>query len=316
MRSQQNLREAAVDRSGGASYEADALRRRRIDWIEEGKTRYWKFNLRLSELVNFVVFVPSILFLWYHAWSSWALIPAITIAVGGMWVFARRMRPREARLCRQMVFIARRRRRCASCRYCIQGLPGPRCPECGFEFDVRDDRHLLIPLMNAMYSHQGRQVAAVAISAGMAAVVLLAQGASWRWHVGWSLALLVALHGLFVLWIVQAKRQQREFERTGVHPFSERPDPRRPADWRMLRLQYASIFLRWGMMSAICGGLAVIVNLDASVLRILSFGVGANMLAVSLGVPVLAYVLGVGMVTRSIGTRLMNRMRVMFAEVG
>lgn len=298
-----------------SAYDADALRRQRIDAIEHGKSRYWTFNLRMTELVNFALLVPAILFLWYHEWAWWALVPACATAVGGMWVFARRMRPREVRLCRHMVFIARHRRRCAKCRYCIQGLPGPCCPECGFAFDPNDDRHLLIPIVNRMYSHQGRQVAAAAIAAGMMAIVLLAKGADWRWHVGWSLALLAVLHALFAIWVVQARRQQREFEQAGVRPFSDRPDPRRPADWRIQRLQYAGVLLRWGMLTAICGGLAVLVNLDTSVLRVLSFGGGANMLVVTLGVPVLAYVLGVGVLMRYFVSRLMGRMRVMFAEV-
>ncbi|MCA9254741.1 MAG: hypothetical protein KDA33_03850 [Phycisphaerales bacterium] len=271
--------------------------------------------LRVSEIANFGALAPAIILLWWQTWAWQALVPACSIAVGAMWTVAWRMRPREERLCRHMVFLARHRRRCAMCRYCIQGLAGPCCPECGFAFDVDDDRHLMIPLINQMYSRQGRHVAAVAISAGMAAVVLLAQGADWRWHVVWSLALLLVLHMVFGVWILQARSRQNAFERAGVTPFSDRPDPRRPSDWRLLRLQYVGVLLRWAMMTAICGGLAVIVNLDPSVLRVLAFGGGADMLVVSLGVPVLAYVLGVGMLMRVLVSRLMTRMRIMLAEI-
>ncbi|MCB9855627.1 MAG: hypothetical protein H6818_08040 [Phycisphaerales bacterium] len=297
------------------SLAADATRQKRIDRIEAGKTQLWKFNLRISELANFIVFVPAVLLLWSQSWAAWALAPACVIAVGGMWAFARRMRRSEARLCRHMVFLARYRRRCAMCRYCIQGLAGPRCPECAFGFDPDDDRHLLIPLMNRIFSGQGRQVSAVAIVAGMTAVVMLAQNAGWRWYVAWSGLLLAAMHVLFAVWIVQARRMQAAFERSGVRPFRDLPDPRRPADGRLLRIQYGGALLRWAMMTAICGGLAVIVNLDASVLRVLSFGGGAGTLFVSLGVPVLAYVLGVGMLMRYCVSKLMWRMRIRLAAV-
>lgn len=297
------------------SHDADAARQKRIDRIEAGKTQFWKVNLRVSELVNFAVFVPAIVILWLQSWAAWALVPACGIAVGGMWAFARGMRRREKRLCRHMVFLARHRRRCAMCRYCIQGLDGPRCPECGFAFDPDDDRHLLIPLINQVYSQQGRQVSAVAIVAGMTAVVMLAQNADWYWYACWSVALLIVMHVLFGIWVVQARSLQTAFERNNVRPFSDRPDPRRPADWRLLRLQYGGAVLRWGMMTAICGGLAAIVSLDASVLRVLSFGAGAGMLVVSLGVPVLAYVLGVSLLMRFCVSRLMNRMRVRLADV-
>ncbi|MCA9257494.1 MAG: hypothetical protein KDA33_17725 [Phycisphaerales bacterium] len=296
-------------------HEADAQRQKRIDRIEAGKSQLWKFNLRVSELANFAVFAPAVLLLWSQSWAAWALAPACVIAVGGMWAFARRMRRREARLCRHMVFLARHRRRCAMCRYCIQGLAGPRCPECAFGFDSDDDRHLLIPLMNQIFSQQGRQVSAVAIVAGMMAVVMLAKNVGWQWYAAWSFALLLAMHALFVVWVHQARRMQAAFERAGVSPFRDLPDPRRPADWRLLWIQYAGALLRWGMMTAICGGLAVIVNLDTSVLRALSFGGGAGMLMVSLGVPVLGYVLGVGLLMRYLVSRLMGKMRVRLAAV-
>ncbi len=317
LRRRELARRAASDqRSAEAPEFAATIRARRIDRIEAGKSQFWRINLRVTELVNFLVFVPSITFMWWQSWAFWALVPACAVSVGGMWAFARRMRPREARLCRHMVFLARHRRRCAMCRYCIQGLGGPCCPECGFKFDSADDRHLLIPLINQMYSRQGRHVAAVAIIAGMSSVVLLAQSAEWFWYIAWSGALLVSLNGLFAYWVLRARIQQSAFERAGIRPFSDRPDPRRPADWRLLRIQYGGVLIRWAMLTMICGGLAAIVNLDASILRFASFGRGLPGLVISLGVPVLVYVLGVSLVTRMLVSRLAKRLRILLADVG
>lgn len=287
-----------------------ADRQRRIDRIEAGKSRIWRINLRVSELVTFLVFAPSVLFLWWQSWAYWALVPACAMSVGGMWAFAQRMRPYESRLCRHMMFLARHRRRCAMCRYCIQGLSGPHCPECAFEFDPNDDSHLLIPLVNQMYSRQGRQVASVAIVAVMIAVVLMANDALIRWYFVWSGGLLAILH-VFVLVIVRRVRQS-SYESLYSPTLTLRLDT--GGRKKVCRVLYLAFLVRWAMLSALCAGLCALMNANTTWIERLFPTRSPLGLYCSIGAVILAWSAVIAISYRKATASLNNRLRVVLHE--
>jgi hypothetical protein len=240
-----------------------ALRDRRIDRIEAGKSALWRADLRISQSANVAILAIAGGFLMLMGWTWTALVPGCVFAVGGMWAVALRMRPRETRLCRHMMFLARHRRRCAICRYCIQGLTSRQCPECGFPFDPADNRHLLIPQLNRIYSQQGREVGAVAIAAVMIGMTLIAQKANWQSFALWSLGLLIAFHGLYAAWMLSVsaatvrKREAREFNGTDVEVKFDAANsiPESEISQHILRHQYLGLLLRWAFLTALVTGI-------------------------------------------------------------
>lgn len=332
---------AAVDRS--------ALREARLDIISDGKSRLWRINLRLSELVNGLALCLPLPVMVYQRWSTGSAAAAAAFAVCGMWVFACWMRPREERLRRHMAFLARRRRPCAYCGYLLSGIDAARCPECGAPFDAADTRHILTPDAVQMYSHRARTISAVVIVAVLFWVSALAQGAGIAVHLALAALLLAAFHAMHILWTIQAVRQQARNEAAGntpplplcpdcgetvVAPRQRpparcpaclrtltpaesfiRPDARRPADPRLLRLQYLSLLLRFAFLLAVCGGLTALVHLDERLLSRLSLGLGRKALFFTLGIPVLTWVIVTTMLFRVAAARLYRRMRLLFAQV-
>ncbi len=143
------LRRRAMERRH-ASFDSDAesrvarttLREARMDRIEAGKRRLWRGQLRLTQLVNGLIFCSAMLFMVWQRWAFWAAGGAAMYTAAGMWAFARWMAPREQRLRRHMVCLARRRRSCVSCGYRLCDLQHGRCPECGTDFDPNDTRHV------------------------------------------------------------------------------------------------------------------------------------------------------------------------------
>ena len=236
-------RPAAADRNARLS--EITRRERRIDRIEAGKSAHWRTDLRISQSANVLILVVAGGFLMWRDWSWTALAPACIFAVGGMWAVALRMRPREARLCRHMMFLARHRRRCAMCRYCIQGIDSDRCPECGFEFDIKDNRHLLIPWLAKTYSRQGRQVGAIAIVAVMIGMTLITHRATWQFFSLWSLGLLLACHALYVAWMQSASSA------SGVKSLANDQAVAK----RVLKFQYLALLLRWAFLTALVMGI-------------------------------------------------------------
>ncbi len=154
----------AVDRSAAiesAEHERNAVREVRLDRIEAGKTKRWRTDLRVTQGFNGALMLASIGFVAWRQWAMWAALAAATAAASLMWLFARKMRPREERLRRLLVTLARHRRLCAGCGYRLTGLSEGRCPECGLAFDPHDDRHLLEQQTLHVFSGRARQVSAV-----------------------------------------------------------------------------------------------------------------------------------------------------------
>ncbi len=185
-----------------------ALRETRLDKIAAGKRKLWINSLRLTQLVNLVLITASVLFIMWQSWSYQAAALAALVASGGMWLFARRMVPQEERLRRLMVSLARRRRACVICGYLLRDLTGNKCPECGTDFDPRDDRHVLAAETLHLVSSRARSVSALVIVFAMFWMSALVQGSPWPVHVAIALTLLAAFHILHAFWIWQAQRMQ------------------------------------------------------------------------------------------------------------
>ncbi len=325
------------------------LREARLDRVAAGKSRLWHINLRLSELVNGLALCLPLPWMIHRQWSTFAAATSATFAVGGMWIFARWMRPREERLRRHMAFLACRRRPCAWCGYVLNGIDANRCPECGSTFDAADTRHILSPDAVQMYSHRARMISAVVIVGVLFWVSAIAQGADRVIHVALAGGLLFAFHIMHLVWCAQARRQEaRHAADDNLPPLPAcpgcaatiavcwkppptacpecqrplspvdtfiRPDARRPTDPRILRLQYLSLMARWMFLIAVCGGLTVLVHLDQRLLYQLTFGAGKTALFFSLGIPVLAWVVLTTVLFRVAASRLYRRMRLLFAQV-
>ncbi|MBN2560378.1 MAG: zinc finger-like domain-containing protein [Phycisphaerae bacterium] len=215
-RSQDHCRLDADRLVFSSSTERNTLREARLDRIEAGKNRLWRGSLRVTQLVNLLMFSASALFIMWRAWAYWATALAAVFATLGMWVFARRMTPREERLRRLMVTLARRRRTCVVCGYLLRDLTGSKCPECGAGFDSRDDRHILAQETLHLYSSRARSVSAVVSVFVLFWVSALARGSVWQVHVALALALLAAFHVLHALWIRQARRTKPRSDPAGT----------------------------------------------------------------------------------------------------
>ncbi|MFQ5495220.1 MAG: hypothetical protein ACE5EX_07540 [Phycisphaerae bacterium] len=322
-----------------------SLREARLDRIEAGKARLWRAQLRLTQVVNGLILGAAVPFVIWQDWAYWAAAVAAAWTVTGMWGFARWMGPREQRLRRHMVALARWRRRCVRCGYRLRDLTQPRCPECGAGFDFADTRRFLGAATLHRYSARARMISAVVIVAVLFWVSALARGAAWPWHVSLALGLAAAFHGLHLFWRFQAGRDCRtagqppvpqcvdcghmlRAPRAGppnVCPGCDRrltygevfirPDARRLTDARLVSIQYRSLVLRWVFLVAVCGGLTVLVHLDPRMFRSASFGRGRSMLFVSLGLPVLFWVAGSAVLFRHLARRLQQRLRLLFAQI-
>jgi len=187
-----------------------ALREDRVDRIAAGKTRLWQINLRLSQCVNCFILLVTVPFISWQQWTYWSSGVAAVLSVSAVWMFARWMSPREQRLARHMAALARRRRSCVHCGYCIRGLEHAQCPECGERFDPADTRHELRAETVRMYSSRSRLMSAVVVVGVLFWVSALAQGRGWIEHLAFAGALLVAFFGLHVFWKHQARAQERK----------------------------------------------------------------------------------------------------------
>ncbi len=192
-----------------------ALREDRLDRIAAGKTRLWQVNLRLSQCVNCLILLVTVPFISWQRWTFWASGVAAAIAVSAVWAFARWMSPREQRLARHMAALARRRRTCAHCGYCIRDLQHAQCPECGERFDPTDTRHELRAETVRMYSSRGRLISAAIVVGVLFWVSALAQGRGWIDHLAFAGALLAAFFGLHVFWKHQARAAEHKTEESG-----------------------------------------------------------------------------------------------------
>ncbi len=202
--------EAACGRQPGerGSKAFQALREARLDAIAEGKSRLWRIHLRVSQVVNSLVFGLALGLVFRLNWTYWAAGAAAIVSVGGSWAFARWMAPRERRLRRHLVCLARHRRCCVHCGYRLRDLESCRCPECGLQFDPNDTRHVLTPESLQTYSSRARSVSAVAGTAVLIWVAMLANGAPWASQVVLALSLLAAFHGLHLYWLAQSRARE------------------------------------------------------------------------------------------------------------
>lgn len=239
------------------------LRAERLDFLEASKSKIWKNDLRLSELAYFSLLIPALAAMWWFAWSWPVCLIASVYAVIGMLAFSTWMVPRERRLIRHMMFLARHRRRCIDCRYVIQDVERAVCPECGKAFDPHDERHLMLPLINQLYSQQARRIAAVAIPMMLVEITLIASGASVALHVAAAASFLFAFHGVFGLTCWDARR-----DANGTRPWQLlRQRLSTNAFRRLLGLQYAGLILRWAFLVSLCGGLAAILQINTATLE-------------------------------------------------
>lgn len=323
-----------------------ALREARVDRIEAGKRKLWRGHLRLTQLVNGPIFCSAMLFMVWQRWTFWAAGAAAMYTVAGMWAFARWMTPREQRLRRHMVCLARRRRSCVSCGYRLCDLQHGRCPECGTDFDPNDTRHVLRAETLRMYSSLARNISAIVIVHVMFWVAATVQGCSWMVSAGLATSLLTAFHLLHWSWIKQARSRDGASDLPSsvsrcpgcgaklcdldepapstchqcARPLTYgdvfiRPDVRRLWDRRITSLQYRSLMLRWAFLVLVCGGLSALVSLDTGLLRRMSLGMGRSMLFATLGVPLLVWVIGWTLAFRIFAQRLRRRLRLLFAQI-
>ncbi len=281
------------------------LRAERLDYLEASKSKIWKNDLRLSELAYFALLIPALAAMWWFAWSWPVCLIASVYAVIGMLAFSTWMVPRERRLVRHMMFLARHRRRCIDCRYVIQNVERPLCPECGKPFDPHDERHLMLPLINQLYSQQARRIAAVAIPMMLVEITLIAGGASVALHIATAASFLIAFHGVFGLIYWEARRDisaerpwqllRRMLAASGFN--------------RLLRLQYSGLLLRWAFLVSLCGGLAAILQINVATLERL--GIANTPLGVygGIGTPALVWLGLVIFGYRHLMVTLHSRMR-------
>lgn len=325
---------------------ADALREARLDRIEAGKTRLWHNDLRLTQFFNFTLLGSSVLFIVWQGWALWAAALAAACSGTGMWLFAKKMTPREERLRRHIVSLAKRRRRCAQCGYRLRDLTGARCPECGTAFDPSDDRHILAQETLISFSARARLVSAVVIVFTMVWISVLAGRYPLFVHAALAFSLLVAFHILHMVWMRQAERRRpSDGHPCGPrcpscdmvlaplsggppsacywcsHPMSYadvfiRPDVRRLTDRRYRRIQYDLLMLRWLFLVITCAGLLVLIRFDVIVYRMLaSFGSGRLSFVVGLTLPVLAWIIPLALVFRRLARRQRGRLSLLFARV-
>lgn len=255
---------AAVDASSRQNTtDHQVLRADRLDYLEAAKSKIWKNDLRLSELAYFTLLIPALAAMWWFKWSWPVCLIASVYAVIGMLAFSTWMVPRERRLIRHMMFLARHRRRCIDCRYVIQDVERHLCPECGKAFNPQDQRHLMLPLINQLYSQQARRIAAVAIPMMLVEITLIAGGASVALHTAAAAGFLLAFHCVFGLTYWEARRDTS----TGRPWSSLRQMLAATGFSRLLRLQYSGLLLRWAFLVSLCGGLAAILQINVATLE-------------------------------------------------
>lgn len=324
----------------------EGLREARLDRIEAGKAALWRVDLRLTQIVNGLLMLASIGFVVWQGWAFWAAGLAAAFAVGGMWGFARWMRPREERLRRHLVTLARHRRVCAACGYRLRGLAEHRCPECGLAFDPDDDRHILGQQTLHVFSGRARQVSAIVIVFVIFWTTALAGGEPWPIHVILAGGLLIAFLALHVSWIARARRSeaghdgptapacpgcatpvaigraevQRTCEACGRHltcgDLFVRPDTRRLTDRRVLAVQFRSLLLRWAFLCAACGGLTILVTVDVLARRLIQLAPVGPFFFVVMSIPVVAYLIACGSVFRRVARGQQRRLKMLFALIG
>ena len=94
-----------------------------------------------------------------------------------------------------------------------------------------------------------------------------------------------------------------------------RPDVRRLSDPRICAIQQKSLLIRWVFLVAVCGGLTVLTQLDAGLLRAAALGRGPTMLLITLGLPLFAWVFGLAIVFRHLARRLQTHLKLLFAQI-
>lgn len=329
-----------------SSADRNALREARLDRIEHGKNIVWRNSLRWTQLANILLTIASALFIIWQDWAYWAAALAATGAGTGMWLFARRMAPREERLRRLLVSLARRRRACVVCGYLIRDLASCTCPECGTAFDPQDDRHILTQQTLQLLSSRGRQVAAVAIVFVLFSMTELARpGAGWFVHLGLAIGLGVAFHCLRVRW----GRQDRAAEppggsgdasccpacRAGVPADTAtppeacphcarrltyadvfvRPSVKRLGDQRARRLFDRLLMVRYTFLVALFIGLVGLIEAGGVIGRIPILGFGGPALMLKCAFPVLLWVVTLAATFRFLARRLRRRLKLLFAQI-
>ena len=199
------------------------LRAERLDHLEASKSTIWKNDLRLSELAYFALLTPALGAMWWSAWSWSMCLMASIYSIVGMLAFSTWMVPRERRLIKHMMFLARYRRRCIDCRYVVQDSPRGQCPECGKAFDPNDQRHLMLPLINQLYSQQARRIATVAIPMILVEITLIARSAPLAGHAWAAAGFLVAFHAIFGLtwWGARKSDEVMKGIAEGNRPFQQ-----------------------------------------------------------------------------------------------
>jgi len=308
-----------------------ALREARLDFLEAAKSRLWRRDLRLAELFNFVLVSTTVVFLLWQRWAAWAVAVGAAFTVAGMWLFARWSAPREERLRRIMVILARNRRPCMHCGYQLRGLRAARCPECGAAFDPDDARHLFGPDLLRLVSMRGRQVSAIVIVFVLAWVSSLASAAGWLMHAALCAALLAGFCSLHCYWTRAGRRQSRGGMGKLRSPVSSgcdgvprsatyadvfvRPDTRRLDDRRVLATQLQALLIRWAFLALICTGLRALLSIDDAWLRTLSLGLGRRSSLLALAAPVLIWVIAMGLAFRTLIRRSHRRLRLLFAQL-
>lgn len=320
----------------------DVVREARIDRIEAGKNRLWRFDLRISQLAHGVLMAVSISFVAWWGWAMWAGAVAAAVAVAGMWTIARRMVPHEERLRRHLAALARRRRTCLQCGYRLRGLTSDRCPECGLRFDPDDERFMFGPQALRTFSQRARQTSVVIIVFVIFWVCAMANGDIRTAHAALAFGLLAAIHALHTLWNREARRSEPPAVRpnctgcgaelppskTGMPrncPSCERPliyadvfvrpDSRRLADPRVIHIQHQALLLRWIFICAICGGATALVQLDPVVRRLIAFAPAGPLALVVLAVPVLLYVVPISLVFQRLARGQQRKFKTLFAQI-
>lgn len=328
-----------------ATAQHDTLREARLDRIEAAKRRHWRTDLRMTQIVYVLLIGLSIGFLTWQDWAFWAAGIGVVVASTGMWLFARRMRPREERLRRHIVALARRRRTCADCGYRLQGLPSGRCPECGTEFDPQDNRHILSQQTLHVFSGRARQVSTVIIVFVIFWLCALSNGSGWPVQVALAGGLLVAFHVLHAVWIGQARKLQDRFgpppspmcpdcgvelatQRQGLPQVCSgcgrrltygdlyiRPDAHWLADRRVLAMQYRSLMLRWVFLLVICGGTVGLVQFSDVFRRLVPPRLTGSMFGIVLAIPIIVYVVLASVAFRGVARRLQRGNKMLLSQV-
>lgn len=328
--------------AGETKIDFDSVRESRIDRIQNGKTRLWRFDLRISQLAYGALMGVSISFVAWWGWTMWAGAVAAAVAVAGMWAIARRMAPHEERLRRHLAALARRRRSCLQCNYQLRGLDSQRCPECGLRFDPRDERHILGQQVLHTFSQRARQTSVVIIVFVIFWVCAMANGGIRTAHAALAFGLLAALHTLHTLWNREARRSETATVapacpgcRAELDPtkprmpstcpncdrpliYSDvfiRPDSRRLTDRRVIHIQHQALLLRWIFICAICGGATALVRLDSVARQLIAFAPSGPLALVVLAVPVLLYVVPVALLFQHFARKQQRKLKTLFARL-